>query len=104
MIEEFNAKEKVESPCLDCLDMVKCRKMCYKRLEWGVLEADKDDEELLIYGNNKEVKGSERIKVYIKTKYKDKDLEVNQLLTEFDEYYQRMIINPILYSDKKEEK
>lgn len=101
MTEESNVKEKVESPCLDCVDMVKCRKMCYKRVEWGVLEADKDDEELSIYGNNREVKGSKRIKIYIKTKYKDKDLGVNKLLTEFDKLYEERVINPILYNDKE---
>ena len=88
--------EKVESPCLDCENMVQCKKMCYKRLEWSIFEAEKDDEELKIYGNNLEVKGSERIKRYIKTKYKDKDEVVQDLLEDFDKIYRREVIGYIL--------
>lgn len=88
-------REKIESPCLDCESMVKCKKMCYRRLEWGVLEAEKDDEEIEIYGNNLKVKGSERIKKIMK-KYEDKDEEVQELLKEFDNIYKKEIVGYIL--------
>lgn len=91
-------KEKVESPCLDCENMVQCKKMCYKRLEWSIFEADKDDEELNIYGNNLEVKGSQRIKkqVNIDLKYEDKDEIVKELLEEFDNIYKKEVVGYIL--------
>lgn len=88
--------EKVESPCLDCENMVRCKKMCYRRLEWSIFEAEKDDEELKIYGNNLEVKGSERIKKYIKSKYEDKDEVVQNLLEEFDDIYKKEVVGYIL--------
>lgn len=89
-------KGRIESPCLDCENMVKCKKMCYRRLEWGVFEAEKDDEEIEIYGNNLKVKGSERIKKPMKTKYEDKDEEVQELLKEFDNIYKKEVIGYFL--------
>lgn len=89
-------KEKVESPCIECKYMVECQRMCYDRLEWSIIDAEKDDEELEIYGNNLKVKGSQRIKRNKKTKYEDKDEAVQELLNDFDKIYRREVIGYIL--------
>lgn len=78
---------KIESPCIECPNMINCKKMCYKRLEWAVFEADKDDEEFNIYGNNIKVEGATRIKPILENKYKDQDEIVQALLREFDNIY-----------------
>lgn len=41
-----------ESPCIKCKNRNECDKMCYNRLEWGVLEASLDDTNLYTYGLN----------------------------------------------------
>ena len=42
----------IESPCLECRWMMQCKGMCRRRLEWALFDAESDDEELHIYGNN----------------------------------------------------
>ena len=98
MIKEPKIKEKVESPCIECPNMINCEKMCYERLEWGVIEADKDDEELSIYGNNIKVEGSKRIKY---SKYQDQDEVVQALLKSFDSIYRKEVIGYILEQQYK---
>lgn len=74
-----------ESPCIECKNMVDCNKMCYERLEWSVFEANPNDEEVFIYGNNIEVGGN-------KYKYEDNNVEVKNLLKEFNELYKKVVI------------
>lgn len=73
-----------ESPCIECPNMVNCSKMCYERLEWGVFEAKLDDEELVIYGNNIEIKD--------KCKSNDNNDEVKVLLKEFNKLYRQVVL------------
>lgn len=79
--------KRIESPCLECSKMVGCKKMCYKRLEWGVLESSPTDEELNIYGNNIKVKGSE----LVKGKNLNLDKEVIDLLRDFKQIYEEKV-------------
>lgn len=82
-------KEKVESPCIECENMVNCKKMCYSRLEWGVFDADPTDEELKIYGNNLQVKEH-------KVKYEKMDKEVKKLLKEFNDIYKKEVVGYLM--------
>lgn len=75
-----------ESPCIECPNMVNCSKMCYERLEWGIFEANTNDGEFYIYGNNIEV-GMNRDKY----KYNNDDNEVKVLLKEFDKLYKEIV-------------
>lgn len=93
-----------ESPCLECPNMVNCNKMCFERLHWGVYEADKEDEELLIYGNNIKVQGSKRIKFSkYKDKYQDQDEVVQALLRSFDNIYRTEVVGYILAQQARKE-
>lgn len=85
---------KVESPCLDCPNMVQCKKICYNRLEWGVFYVNQnevenknyvnlEDDELNIYGNNIRVK---------RRNLREDSEEVKQLLKEFEYIYQEIVV------------
>lgn len=88
---------KIESPCLECTNMVQCRKMCYKRLEWGVLEANISDEELQIYGNNIKIKNKSKIL----KQQNNYDEEVKQLLKDFRDIFKQEVVGYILSQQDK---
>lgn len=89
-------KGYTETPCLECPNMVSCNKMCYKRLEWGVFDADPQDEELHIYGNNILVRKEKDI-VQLCTEEEilartGADEEVKKLLIEFNQLYRDIVV------------
>ena len=83
--------------------MIDCKKMCYERLEWGVFEADTNDEELNIYGNNISVEGSAKFKLNLGDKYKEQDVMVRILLEDFDNIYNTEVVKPIKEAQARKE-
>lgn len=73
---------QTESPCIECYNMVQCKKMCYKRLEWAIFEASQDDAELSIYGNNINANSRKNIET----------TEVAKLLKDFNKFYKQVVM------------